>query len=536
MMKLLLKTYNFLIVSLFVLCCASCKEEEEVRANPELSVVEGSVEESVSAEGGTFTFEVEWVNTQWNVRVGEVIEGNEFIGKITPMYGGIIGSEKTLTEVSVDFNRNESYSPNKQELILSSLEDDISHTIIITQEARIPDQTNVALNPDLTYQTISGFGGANMMWGTDYLTAEQIKKAFGTGEDELGLSIYRVRLSPNRDEWSALVPTIKEALQYGATILASPWSPPAYMKSNKDLVGGRLLEEYYADYAAYLNDFVQYMDSQGATIHAVSIQNEPDIQVGYESCDWTADEIYHFVKDHASAIQGARVVAAESFNFKHSYTDQILNDPSAAENLDIVGGHIYGGGIAPYPLAEEKGKEVWMTEYLMNQNAGAGLDNWNQEEAAIWEETMIMLSTIHRGMSYNWNAYIWWYIRRFYSFLGDGELGTRRGEVLRKGLAFSHYSKFVRPGYERIAVQTDDQEGLQITAYKGDHKIVVVAINQSNAPIRKLTLTSPQNIASAEAYTTAVNMEREKQSLEPDENKVVFELPARSIATFVMDL
>lgn len=58
-----------------------------------------------------------------------------------------------------------------------------------------------------------------------------------------------------------------------------------------------------------------------------------------------------------------------------------------------------------------------------------------------------MLETIHESMESNWNAYIWWYLKRYYSFIGEGVQGAPEGEILKRGYAFSHFSKFIRPGY-----------------------------------------------------------------------------------------
>ncbi|MDN3670407.1 hypothetical protein QWY93_13885 [Echinicola jeungdonensis] len=230
------------------------------------------------------------------------------------------------------------------------------------------------------------------------------------------------------------------------------------------------------------------------------------------------------------------MTAAESFNFKQSYTDQILNDPEALENLDIVSGHIYGSGLAPYPLAEEKGIEVWMTEYLMNQNSGVDIDNWNTEEVAIWEESMGMLETIHGAMTSNWNAYIWWYIRRFYSFLGDGEQGTTREETLRRGHAMAQFAKYVRPGYERISATVSGTDAdLGITAYDGEGKVVVVMINWEENAIPEVLLDLPEGITQAVSYTTSVFKEQEKAELTLGEETVIVALPAKSITTVVME-
>jgi len=81
-----------------------------------------------------------------------------------------------------------------------------------------------------------------------------------------------------------------------------------------------------------------------------------------------------FMKENAPAV-GTKVMAPESFQFNRNLSDPILNDPVAAANLNIVAGHIYGGGLIAYPLAKQKGKEVWMTEYLINSpGSGTNMD------------------------------------------------------------------------------------------------------------------------------------------------------------------
>ncbi len=77
----------------------------------------------------------------------------------------------------------------------------------------------------------------------------------------------------------------------------------------------------------------------------------------------TTTGMFNFVKNHAGTIQGAKVLAPESLNSNYACTDLILNDAVAMENLNIVGGHLYGSGFASYSLAEQKGKEIWMTEF-----------------------------------------------------------------------------------------------------------------------------------------------------------------------------
>ncbi|MBX2971144.1 MAG: hypothetical protein KF803_17390 [Cyclobacteriaceae bacterium] len=394
----------------------------------------------------------------------------------------------------------------------------------------------LSIDPTTTYQTIAGFGGANQMWGTTFPTANDMKLAFGTDETDLGLSIFRVRVASNPSEWPLIVNVIKEAKKHGAKIQASPWSPPAALKSNGSDVGGYLPEENYEAFADHLNDYISYMASQNADIDVISIQNEPDIQVSYESCDWSSAQMRNFLKHYGHLIN-TKLAAPESFNFNQSLTNDMLNDTDAAANMDVVAGHIYGSGLAPFPLAESKGKEIWMTEYLMNLNTGnAGAPAWTSySEDAKWNETMQMLNTMHQAMMHNWNAYIWWYLKRYYSFLGDGTNGTVSGEILKRGHAFAHFSKFIRPGFVRIKTEFVTSEAL-ISAYKNDDQTVIVLINPGTVAITNIGLKiAGQSPSSATQYVTTLSSNREKTTLQLQDSNLIIALAPKSVTTIVVD-
>src|SRR5262245_36358772 len=97
-----------------------------------------------------------------------------------------------------------------------------------------------AVNVDLgvTFQSISGFGGINVPGWIDDLTPEQVDTAFGTGPEQIGMSILRVRVPYDPAEFELEVPAALRAVALGATVMASPWTPPPALKSNGDPVGG----------------------------------------------------------------------------------------------------------------------------------------------------------------------------------------------------------------------------------------------------------------------------------------------------------
>lgn len=395
---------------------------------------------------------------------------------------------------------------------------------------------NITVLPQTTFQTISGFGGANRMWGTQSLKPTEAQKAFGLNDNELGLSIFRVRISSNKNEWPIIIEAVKEANKNGVKVLACPWSPPPALKSNKSDIRGFLLPENYKAFKDYINEFIAFMGKNGAKIDVVSIQNEPDWKPTYESCDWIADEMIAFLKAPGEIV-GAKLAAPESLNFNQTMTNALLADEEASKKFDIVAGHIYGGGLAKFPLAEQKKKEIWMTEYLLNLDTGnAGAAKWNTySESAKWNETIKMLTSVHDAMTNNWNAYIWWYLQRFYSFIGDGEEGTINGEVLKRGYAFSHFSKFVRPNFIRIATEISLSSNLKVTAYKKDNQVVLVILNPSISSIKNAQILGT-NPSSAELYTTSETINLSKKTLTVNSDKTLtLDIPANSITTIVVN-
>jgi len=339
--------------------------------------------------------------------------------------------------------------------------------------ANVYAQNTALVDLDSTHQVIRGFGAANIMpWRGD-MTASEIETAFGTEDGQIGFSILRLRVPYEQSEFNINDSTARAACSLGVTLIASPWSPPPSMKNNNDPVGGYLLASYYDDYAEHLDSFATYMAANNAPIYAVSVQNEPDITVSYESCDWSAAQMVTFMQDNAPSI-GTKVMAPESFQFRRVMSDPILNDATACANLGMVAGHIYGGGLSPYSLAEEKGKEIWMTEYLIN----SGSPPSNLDIDIGWTGAMQTAQSINNCMNAGMSAYVWWYIVRYYGPIADGTYATK-GEVTKKGYVMSQFARFVRPGYFRVECDDNPQFGVYVSAYRDSElsKVIIVAIN-----------------------------------------------------------
>lgn len=321
------------------------------------------------------------------------------------------------------------------------------------------------------YQTVRGFGGMSGAGWIKDLTSDQIDTAFGSKDGQIGLSIMRMRIDPDANNWSMQLPSAQRAVAHGAILLATPWTPPAYMKSNNSLInGGKLLTQYYSAYTNHLLGFADYLSANGAPVYAMSLQNEPDWKPDYESCEWSASDFTDFLISQGSRFGDLKVLASETVGFNHAYSNPFLNSATAEPQVDIVGGHLYGAKPKDYPLARSKGKEVWMTEHITNT-----------DDANDWTQAMPLATELHASMAANFNAYIWWYIRRSYGLISED------GNVSKRGHIMAQYARFVRPGYVRIGATETPQSGVYVTAYKGPgNKYVLVAVN---------TNTSHQNVA-----------------------------------------
>jgi glucuronoarabinoxylan endo-1,4-beta-xylanase len=366
-------------------------------------------------------------------------------------------------------------------------------------------------------QTIRGFGGATVFRPTTPLTEADLDSLFGTGEDQIGFTLLRIRVAED-DAWRAIeLANAQGARARGADVIATPWSPPASMKTNNNLVGGSLKPSSYAAYATYLNDFATFMASGGADLYAISIQNEPDFSVTYESCDWTPAEMLDFCRNHAGAITATKVIAPESFQFRRAISDPILNDEVAAANVDIIGGHIYGGGLADYPLAAQKEKEVWMTEHL--------------DLSTDWAGALATGKEIHDCLAVaNFSAYFWWYVKRYYGPLGEDGVVTKRGHVM------AQFSKFIRPGYRRVAASASPAVSVHVSAYARD-KAVIVAVNLGASAANQAFVLQNGSVQSVTPWVTSAGLSMARQApIAVAGGAFTASLPALSVTTFVGDL
>lgn len=387
----------------------------------------------------------------------------------------------------------------------------------------------IEITASAEYQTIIGFGGTSFpVWAGD-LTEEERQIAFGNGEDELGFTILRLHIDPDSDRWADDLGTAKAAQDAGAIIIASPWTAPDDMMESYEKAGEdnpiRIRHDKYAEYAEHLNDYVAYMKDNGIEIYAVSIQNEPDLSnSGWVS--WTTDEIMDFILNYSDAIE-CKLMTPESFNYQKEYYDEILNNEETLSKIDIFATHLYGTKVSDYsyPLFEElgEGKELWVTE-MIYPNSTSVADKWPEA----LETAENISDALTEG---NMQAYVWWYISRFYSPIDE------YGGVTKRGYCMAQFSKYVRPGYVRIDATEDPAEGVSVSAFKTDDEVVIVVINNSeNDYSQQFSLSDLDfDIGYIEAYTTSKTESLARTgNIAFTKNTFGYVLSSYSITTFVI--
>ncbi len=375
----------------------------------------------------------------------------------------------------------------------------------------------IVIRPSETHQVIQGFGCASAFAPpntTDYTPAE-FERLFGGGAGQVGLNIFRIRLGVDEAWRTKELNYAKEAVQRGARIIASPWSPPASMKTNGNLIGGSLKPDSSAAFARYLNDFALYMAANGAPLYAISVQNEPDYVPNYEGCKYTAEEMRDFIRDNGQLITATRLMAPECASNNQNYLNTILSDPGAVANLDIAAGHIYGGGVIENQLAKSLGKEIWMTEHLDTNITYTANINTALE--------------IHDCLTKaNFNAYIWWYGKRFYGPIGQDGLVTKRGFVI------SQFARFIKPGSVRLGVGANSRSDVLISAYQNGNKRIIVAINTGPGDVNQTITIDNGTLSAMMPYTTTELKNVEQGSpITASGNSFKVLLPHHSITTLV---
>jgi glucosylceramidase len=285
---------------------------------------------------------------------------------------------------------------------------------------------SIEVDENSAYQTIDGFGytltGGSAEVINSLVSSQKqalIQELFGTGDNAIGVSYLRISIGasdlnaspftyddmpqgqtdPTLASFSLgpdmgnLIPLLKEilAINPNIKILATPWSPPVWMKDNGNFVGGSLQKTYYAAYAQYFVKYIQQMKAQGITIDAITPQNEPLHPGNNPSMLMLAAEQADFIKSHLGpAFQSAgintRIIIYDHNCDRPDYPMSVLQDAAAKAYINGSAFHLYAGDISALSTVRNAypDKALYFTEqYTASTGAFGGDLKWHLKNVII---------------------------------------------------------------------------------------------------------------------------------------------------------
>jgi glucuronoarabinoxylan endo-1,4-beta-xylanase len=203
-----------------------------------------------------------------------------------------------------------------------------------------------------------------------------------------------------------------------------------------------------------------------------------------------------------------------------------LNDSASAAYVDIIGTHLYLGGPSPYPLAEDLDKPYWVTEI-------SGLDEVDTSMA----DALMWANQIHDCLvRCNMSAYHYWWLVNLNADDNEG-LCDFNGNPTPRMFALGNFSKFIRPGFVRVAATDSPRAEVKASAYYGESlkRLVIVVINGGEETKLDITIEGTLGGGSAVTWLTDSTHRLERQDPVALSGGIYpCILPARSVMTFVL--
>lgn len=392
-----------------------------------------------------------------------------------------------------------------------------------------PKRPVIAVNSRVDYQEFMGFGGAftesaafTLSEAPEKVRDEALRAYFSKSEG-LGYVLGRVHINSSdfslenytyveegdkdlstfdltrEDRW--VVPMIRDAMKHAKeplTLLASPWSPPGYMKDTGEMnYGGKLLPQFADTWANYYARYIDEMKKRGIDIWAVSVQNEPLATQTWDSCIYTAEEERDFVKHHLGPVLRASHPDTKIIVWDHNRDvlvergAVVLSDKEAAQYVWGVGNHWY------------------VSEAFENLTA---LHNLFPDKHILFTEGCVELTTtsenaVHNGYLGSWSngerygrniigdfnnwsrGWIDWNLvlneiggpNHVYNYCEAPIMYDRNTEMLIYNNSYyyiGHFSKYIAVGARRLEISVTKEDVHAVAFRNPDGRIVVVAQNE----------------------------------------------------------
>lgn len=422
-----------------------------------------------------------------------------------------------------------------------------------------PLETEVAVivNPEKKFQTFLGIGGAITDASAEVFAKlpnhkqEELLKAY-YGENGINYNIIRTSIhscdfsseshtyvdendadlktfSIERDK-KYRIPMIKRAQKIIGNDLvfyASPWSPPAFMKSNKSMLqGGKLLPEFYQPWANYFVKFIKAYEKEGISVWGVTIQNEPMAVQRWESCIYTAEEERDFLKNYLGptfkkeGLGDKKIVVWDHNRDLISHrANTIFDDPEASKYAWGIGFHWYEtwtGGLPKYDNLKNIQESYPDKNLLFTEGCQESFDEnhyfrWSNAE----RYGNSMINDFNQGTVgwTDWNILLDEtggpnHVKNLCFAPIHADLRTNELIYTPSYYYIGHFSKFIKPNAKRISTTTT-RSTIESTSFQNpDGEIITIVLNKTDNPINykiiinnsEVSVTIPQHAIQSIVY------------------------------------
>jgi len=426
-------------------------------------------------------------------------------------------------------------------------------------EQPVEVETSIFINPQKKFQTLLGIGGAltdasaETFFKMPVSKQKEFMKSYYNPIDGIGYTLARTSINScdfSSDSYTYVedndislktfnlrhdlkyrIPFIKKAIEEagGKLILfVSPWSPPAWMKDNNNMLqGGKLLPKYNQVWANYYVKFIQGYEKNGIPVWGLSVQNEPMAKQTWESCIFTATEEKDFVKNflgptlYKSGMEKKKIIVWDhNRDLIVQRANEIFSDKEAAKYIWGTGFHWYedwGGATQQFENIQRVNesfpdKNLIFTEGCIVNFDFKKINDWSNGE----HYGQSMINDFNNGTAgwTDWNILLDEqggpnHVKNF--CFAPVHYNTKTDELIYSSEFYylGHFSKFIKPGARRISA-SPSKSFLLTTAFQNTNgSIAVVVMNQKD--------------------------KEEKFSIWLDDKSIESTVPGRSISTFMIE-
>ena len=394
-------------------------------------------------------------------------------------------------------------------------------------------ETCVFVEPRKTFQTFLGIGGAITDASAEVFAKlpknkqEELLQAYYSKDKGIGYSLVRTTIHSSdfssesytyvtegdkelktfniEHDKKYKIPLLKRAIETAGgklTLFASPWSPPAFMKTNNNMLrGGKLLPEFYQPWANYYVKFIKSYAKEGIPVWGLTLQNEPMATQKWESCIYTAEEERDFLKNYLgptlkkSGLGNTKITVWDhNRDLISQRSNTILNDPEANKFVWGIGFHWYESWSGGEPMFENI-KKVYDNYPSKNLLFTEGCnENFKSENYQLWKNGerygKSMINDFNNGTVgwTDWNILLDEnggpnHVGNFCFSPIHGDIKT--GELIYTPSYYfiGHFSKFIQKGAKRIDCVTSRSNLMSTSFLNPDGKVVTVVLNQSSEKI-----------------------------------------------------